>query len=660
MILHALLFDYFVDLVALLSPYTLPIIAMAMYYALLGWSHPSWKQSRGYVVWAGLGFVIIGGILAAMPLFSTVSSSHLWMVRFFRSEIVVSTGHAFLRLYDYLMGREAPTVSALLLLIFFLTAAFRRIENRRWGFWLFLPMLAYVVRWFLYDPIDQMALNLYVFGSFLFLLRDQKKWLGLFLTASVFVLVNIMAFLWPYEWVNQRVDALVPDVVSLRTEYQRPRMVLYRSAFESDSDLGGPIRHEGVLLFRVEGNVRGGYLRGRTFTDYHGYYWTNEHNLYQAGDFASGRSEVNYRVILDHLTTRTLFLPMSTTSTSLSSDQVFINADGGAYYKYQDFEPQLTGYRVSGSFDDTAEPEDPSVYLTLDEGVTDRTRHLALEIAGDANDPGEIMMLLTKHLRQAYPYTLDTPTVGDRLDFVDTFLFETQQGYCTYYATSLAVMGRTLGVPTRYVEGFLLPEETTGGGYAVTDERAHAWVEAYLPDRGWTIFEATPAYPLPSFEERQRGAMELDRSEELEQLGREEALASKEDQLAPDLPVGAAGETGRTPLPWLLLALAGAFVGLWLILRRKKIGQATEIYIQWHALETYYDLGPDPALKALFEKGLYGPLPLKEEEMQRMHEAIRTHHKEFKETNGALKGLFNRLRTGVDLIHGTGKASTTP
>lgn len=660
MITHALLFDYFFDLVQLLPSFALPLLTTVVYFLLMGWAHPSWRTSRPYVAWSALAYVLVSGILSSMPLFSTVSSSQRWMIRFFRSEFIVSAGATVLRFYDYMMGREGPAVSVLLVLIFLFAAAFKRIETRRWGIWLFLPVIAYVVRWFLYDPIDQMALNLYVFGSFLFLLRDQKKWLGIFLTAAVFVAVNVLAFLWPYEWVNQRVDALVPDVVSLRTEYQRPRLMLYRSAFESDSDLGGPVAHEGTLLFRVEGNVQGGYLRGRTYTDYRGHYWTNDNNLYRAGDFAQGRSEVNYRVVLENLATRTLFLPTKTTSTSLPSGRVYLNADGAAYYKYEDFESELTSYRVTGSFVDEAISEDPSVYLALDEGVTDRTRALAREIAGEAVDPGEVMTRLTAYLRDTYPYTLDAPRVGDRLDFVDTFLFESQRGYCTYYASSLAVMGRTMGVPTRYVEGFLLPGEMTASGYAVTDDRAHAWVEAYLPEKGWTIFEATPAYPLPTFEGRQRGPIEVERSEAMEQRSREDALAGKEDQLAPDLPVADPGESEPTALPWLVITLISILVLLLGIFRRRRIGQATEIYIHWHALESYYGVSPDPELRRLFEKGLYGPSPLPPEEVEHMREAIRGHRRIFIETNGALRGLLNHLRTGVDLIHGTGKAGTTP
>jgi transglutaminase-like putative cysteine protease len=633
---------------------------MAMYGALLGWAHPGWQGAKAYLVWGFLGYALTGGILSSLSHFTTILPSQLWMQHFFRSPPIAGTLDTFLRLYDYLSGREAPTIGVLLLLIFLLAASFRRIDRQGWGVWLFLPLVAYVVRWFLYDPIDQTALNLYVFGSFLFLLRDQKRWLGLLMTLAVFAMVNVLAFLWPYEWINQRVDALLPDVVSLRTEYSRPRLMLYRSAFESDNDLGGPVAHEGVLLFRVEGNVAGGYLRGRTYTDYRGHYWTNAHNLYRAGDFSGGRSEINYRVILEGLTTRTLFLPMSTKSTSLDADKVFVNDDGAAYYKYDDFEDKLTSYRVSGRFSAADAPEDMALYLALDEGVTDRTRELAQEIAGGATDPGEVMGRLTDHLRAAYPYTLEVPEVGDRLDFVDTFLFETQRGYCTYYASSLAVMGRSLGIPTRYVEGFLLPTDVTGAGYAVTDDRAHAWVEAYLPERGWTIFEATPAYAQPAFDARDREPVRLERSDALEERSREDALAGKEDLLAPDLPAGQTAPAEPSPLPWIVVGLPVVATGAWLFRRRRKVGQAAEIYIRWHALETYYRMTPEPTLRALFERGLYGPEPLGEEEWSEMHGLLASYREQFRHNNGTLRGLVNRLRTGVDLIHGTGKTGTAP
>jgi len=58
----------------------------------------------------------------------------------------------------------------------------------------------------------------------------------------------------------------------------------------------------------------------------------------------------------------------------------------------------------------------------------------------------------------------------------------------------MAILARAAGVPTRLVNGFLTGEyNPVGADYIVRESDAHSWVEAYLPDRGWTEFDATPA-----------------------------------------------------------------------------------------------------------------------------------------------------------------------
>ncbi|MBT2658541.1 transglutaminase domain-containing protein [Bacillus sp. ISL-18] len=87
---------------------------------------------------------------------------------------------------------------------------------------------------------------------------------------------------------------------------------------------------------------------------------------------------------------------------------------------------------------------------------------------------------------------------GEKDDYVDQFLFETKRGYCDNFSTSMAVMLRTIGIPTRWVKGY------TGGEfqayndegssklfYEVTNNNAHSWVEVFLPNLGWVPFEPT-------------------------------------------------------------------------------------------------------------------------------------------------------------------------
>jgi len=90
---------------------------------------------------------------------------------------------------------------------------------------------------------------------------------------------------------------------------------------------------------------------------------------------------------------------------------------------------------------------------------------------------------------------------GEKDDYVDQFLFETKRGYCDNFSTAMAVMLRTIGIPTRWVKGY------TGGGfqsysdegssklfYEVTNNNAHSWVEVFFPNVGWVPFEPTVGF----------------------------------------------------------------------------------------------------------------------------------------------------------------------
>lgn len=84
-------------------------------------------------------------------------------------------------------------------------------------------------------------------------------------------------------------------------------------------------------------------------------------------------------------------------------------------------------------------------------------------------------------------------SVEDAGDFLDYFLLESRQGYCTYFATAFVLLAREEGIPARYVQGYCVPigeqEETH-----VYSNMAHAWPEVYLKGVGWIPFEPTPGY----------------------------------------------------------------------------------------------------------------------------------------------------------------------
>src|SRR3989440_3194874 len=95
-----------------------------------------------------------------------------------------------------------------------------------------------------------------------------------------------------------------------------------------------------------------------------------------------------------------------------------------------------------------------------------------------------------------FTYAVDNPPVPGNVDAV-SWLLQTRQGYCTYYATAMTIMARQLGIPARIVNGFSHGHlDIQRKVWVVDGSDAHSWVQAYFPGFGWINFDPTPGYAL--------------------------------------------------------------------------------------------------------------------------------------------------------------------
>lgn len=124
--------------------------------------------------------------------------------------------------------------------------------------------------------------------------------------------------------------------------------------------------------------------------------------------------------------------------------------------------------------------------------VSDRVRNLAKEITKSHDNDYDKLKAIERYL-SAYTYTLSPPKPEKAEDTIESFLFENKKGYCTYFATAMAVLGRCVGIPIRYVEGLVVNyDDYDGENYLVKNSASHAWAEAYMEGFGWVPFEPTP------------------------------------------------------------------------------------------------------------------------------------------------------------------------
>ena len=143
----------------------------------------------------------------------------------------------------------------------------------------------------------------------------------------------------------------------------------------------------------------------------------------------------------------------------------------------------------------------PEGYRSAD--VLARIRQLAVQITtkAGATAPYDKAKAIETYLRKNYSYTLTPPMPPQGADAIDYFLFSSKRGYCEFFATAMGDLLRSIGIPTRLVNGFGQGQfEVSSHSYVVRGEDAHTWVESYFPGYGWITFEPTPDNfytPLP-------------------------------------------------------------------------------------------------------------------------------------------------------------------
>ena len=137
-----------------------------------------------------------------------------------------------------------------------------------------------------------------------------------------------------------------------------------------------------------------------------------------------------------------------------------------------------------------------SQYSSVPDGtLSARTVALTDELRRRSPDPADYARALERELKTRR-YTLEMEQADKGENVLDSFLFEWRAGHCEYFATAMTMMLRQQGIPARIVNGFLGADYNSVGEYwAVRQNYAHSWVEAYFPGRGWVMFDPTPGGP---------------------------------------------------------------------------------------------------------------------------------------------------------------------
>ncbi|MCD9153450.1 transglutaminase TgpA family protein [Aeromicrobium duanguangcaii] len=251
------------------------------------------------------------------------------------------------------------------------------------------------------------------------------------------------------------------------------------------------------------------------------------------------------------------------------------------------------------------------VYRTLPRAVPDLVNRLARTKSAGARTDYDRMVALQDWLRDDFSYSVEAPVEdgydGNGLDVMEEFLRK-KSGYCVHFASTLAVMGRIVGVPTRVAVGYapgdnLLSRTTEGTTYGVDSDDLHAWTEAYFPGIGWIGFDATPGVGEATefAEEAQPQDLPGTDAEVPEAGGGSERGLDPGDDQAGEQAEEAPTATWRPALvAVVVLAVLGAVPAVVRQLRRRRrwtAGQSASEPLWTEIADTARDLGiePDPS-----------------------------------------------------------------
>lgn len=236
------------------------------------------------------------------------------------------------------------------------------------------------------------------------------------------------------------------------------------------------------------------YWRGPVLWDFDGRSWRQPRWMagIPGGPVSHQDQRWNYEIEMEPTDRRQLVALDLPTS---APDGARLSADYGLYS--QRSLTALTRWRLQSAPPSAFELELPSSMrqraLALPVGYNPRAVALAQQWRREAgNDDAAIVQRALAWVSRDFGYTLDTPLPGRHA--VDEFLFDEQQGYCQHFSSSFVVLMRAAGIPSRVVTGYAGGYRNRFGQYWVVRRMdAHAWAEAWLPDRGWVRVDPTAA-----------------------------------------------------------------------------------------------------------------------------------------------------------------------
>ncbi|SKA93434.1 Transglutaminase-like superfamily protein [Caloramator quimbayensis] len=341
------------------------------------------------------------------------------------------------------------------------------------------------------------------------------------IVAVIMFLVNFIVKLLPngadahsVEWFEMNIFEKFNNIrneigINSTSNITKKRFVFSQTGFQQNpKKLGGPIKIDNTLAMKIylESDKNEIHLRGTVKDYYNGYMWNKTNSVFKK--YTSPMNEGTKKKIdiypIKTITT-TAFNLLNSKYVNNKWNYFYIDSDGEIYNpkavnngevytvyfdEFENIQAAPDSINYPNSYDKALEK-----YLMLPDNIPKRVYELAYEKTKEYSSPFYKAIALNNFLKENYSYDINVSYIPPKRDFVDYFLFDEKKGYCTYFASALAVMCRIVNIPTRYIEGFDVTAKNGFNGYTdVLNSNAHAWVEIYFDKIGWVTFDPTPGH----------------------------------------------------------------------------------------------------------------------------------------------------------------------
>lgn len=348
----------------------------------------------------------------------------------------------------------------------------------------------------------------------------------------------------------------VPFIKSMAEQNHQDGQTVSKSGYgTNDEQLGGPFLEDDSLVFEAEVE-RKQYWKVETKDTYTSKGWEQSKEDTASTQFApgelmqAGASDDDFQSAQLTMTEKFPFIlyPYGLTKVNTAHDAMFIydqftgkyeTTISGEAHPLDTYALEFIEHAYSlkelreTSLDQLTNPSEFEDYLQLPNTLPERVGELAASITASSESVYEKAKAIENYFSGSgfvYERT-DVAIPVEEEDYVDQFLFDTKKGYCDNFSSSMVVMLRTLDIPARWVKGFapgeLSKNEDGEQVYRVSNNEAHSWVEAYLPEIGWVPFEPTIGFSGVTDVEYD---LEADSNEEIPEEKQEEIERELEEE----------------------------------------------------------------------------------------------------------------------------------